>query len=55
MLIKLFHIKCESDSIHECHQEVTHRGSLILVQIDHPFASSFRIKGVEVVMSFKLD
>lgn len=34
--------------------EKLHRGSLILVQTDHPFASPFRNKGVEV-MSFKLD
>lgn len=38
------HQKCESDSIEEHHQEVTH-GSLILVQTDHLFASPFRNKG----------
>lgn len=46
MLIKPFHIKkCESDSVYEYHQEDTHRGSLILVQINHLFASLFRNKG----------
>lgn len=46
MLIKPFHIKSVSQ-IHsmDTTKQATHRGSLILVQTDHPFASAFRNKG----------